>query len=102
MPDIHEIPLTDEQLPAPPTKFWKTTITYEVLTEGEKPPEYNNAAEVNYDIEDGDASGQRTVNTAIELTPQEMADALVAQGSDPTFLGIQVDADNKVVELGYA
>lgn len=99
--DAFEIPVTDEQLPAPPTKFWKTTITVTILTEGDEPPNYDSLADVVNDMIDGDASGQWTTNENKELEPQAMADALVEQGSDPEFLGIQVDDDNKVVGIGY-
>jgi len=100
--DAFEIPVTDEQLPAPPTKFWKTTIAVTILTEGDEPPNYDSLADVASDMIHGDASGQWTTNESEELEPQAMADALVEQGSDPEFLGIQVDENNKVVGIGYA
>jgi hypothetical protein len=100
--DAFEIPVTDEQLPAAPTKFWKTTISVTILTEGDEPPSYNSLADVALHMVDGDASGQWTVNEHEELQPQAMADALAEQGSDPEFLGIQVDENDKVVGIGYA
>ena len=99
--DEFEIPVTDEQVAAPPTKFWKTIRTIEVLTQGNKPPYYDNLDELAYDISHGDASGGTIGETQVELTAQEMADALDAHGSDPEFLGIQVDGDNKVVPKFY-
>jgi hypothetical protein len=99
--DAFEIPVTDEQLPAPPTKFWKTTITVTILTEGDEPPSYNSLEEVAMHMFDGDASGQWTTNESEELQPQAMADELYAQGSDPEFLGIQVDDDGNVTGIGY-
>lgn len=99
--DAFEIPVTDEQLPAPPNKFWKTTITVTILSEGDEPPSYNSLSDMADDVFQGDVSGQWTTNESEELEPQVMADELVGQASDPAFLGIQVDDDNKVVGFGY-
>lgn len=95
-----EIPVGDEQLPAPPTKFWKTTISVTVLTEGDEPPDYDSLMAMASAVEYGDASGQFT-STNEELDAQSMADALIAQASDPEFLGIRVNSENKVIGIGY-
>lgn len=92
--DAFQIPST--------TKFWKTTISVTILSEGDEPPRYGSLASVADDMINGDVSGQWTTNEFEELEAQAMANELLAQGSDPEFLGIQVDDDNKVVGIGYA
>jgi len=98
--EYFEVPVGDEQLPAAPTKFWKTVITVTVLTEGEEAPSYDSLSEVAYDIENGEASGSEKTEHE-ELDAQSMADALIKQGSDPAFLGIHVNDENKVIGVGY-
>lgn len=99
--DVFEIPVTDEQLPAPPTKFWKTTITVTVLTEGKKSPNYDWLKDKVDDMIGGAVLSEWTTEHK-ELTAQETANALVEQGLFPEFLGIQVGDDGKVVSPGYA
>jgi hypothetical protein len=67
-------------------KFFKTIITIEVLSEYK----YNNTnlLEINYDIDSGDCSGKVEVTKYEELTPEQMAKAALAQGSDPEFFGL--------------
>lgn len=67
-------------------KFFKTTITIEILSE----KKYNSTdlEKIAYDITDGDCSGVVNVTEYKELTPVEAAKALLAQGSDPEFFGL--------------
>lgn len=70
-------------------KFFKTTITIEILSE----KKYNSTdlEKIAYDITDGDCSGVVNVTGYDELTPEQAAKALLAQGSDPEFFGLSVD-----------
>ena len=64
--------------------YKKITLTIEVLSDGAW--EWENLTDVAHQISDGECSGEIT-NEEIEfLTPDEMAEALIAQGSDPSFL----------------
>ena len=73
-------------------KFFKTTITIEILSE----KKYNSTdlSKIAYDITDGDCSGKVEVSSYQELTPQEAAKALLAQGSDPEFFGLDDDGND--------
>lgn len=67
------------------SKYFKTTITYEVLSKGE-PVQFESMADLHAATYDGDCSGH-FIETKIEtLTEDEMRAALIAQGSDPEFL----------------
>lgn len=80
-------------------KFWKTTITVTVLSEGDE-PSFDSLGQVAYEIEDGDCSGHWSEDR-VEISAQDMADELYKQGSEPGFLGIGVDEDGKVTSVGY-
>lgn len=67
-------------------RFWKTTVRVVVLTDGLLPPLYRNACEVDSDITTGGASGEFEVVEQVEVSRDEMATLLIAQGSDPGFL----------------
>ena len=66
-------------------RFWKTIVTVEVLTKGELPPAYRRLEDVAYDIIEGDASGHTEYGPTVEVSRDEMAALLKAQGSDPEF-----------------
>jgi hypothetical protein len=72
-------------------KFFKTTITIEIISDRK----YNSVdlEQINYDITEGDCSGVVNVQNYQELTPEETAKALIAQGSDPEFLGLNTDGE---------
>lgn len=80
-------------------KFWKTTITVIVLSEGDE-PNFSSLNQVAYEIEEGDCSGHWS-EASTEISAQDMADELYKQGSEPGFLGIQVDENDKVTSVGY-
>lgn len=66
------------------TAYKKTTITVEVLSDGNW--EWDDLADVAYAITEGECSGV-IVDTDVKfMSAQEMGEALVAQGSDPDFL----------------
>lgn len=70
------------------TKFWKTTITFEVLTEHPESPLPDDMT--LQDIVDltinGHASGNVTDFESVEVTHKEMRHLLMHQNSDPDFL----------------
>jgi len=66
------------------TQLTRTIIQVEVLTDEAYNPD--SLEQVYYDITHGDASGTMEVKESATLGPQAMADALVKQGSDPSFL----------------
>lgn len=66
-------------------KYWKRVVTIEVLTKGEPIGELeldNLVHEIIY----GAASGKVTYADPVELTVDEMQEALINQDSDPSFL----------------
>ena len=74
-------------------KFYRTIIQVEVLSEDEIDLIANDLEAINYAITDGDCSGVVSVISTEVLSPQQMARATVAQGSDPTFFGIDQDGN---------
>ncbi len=71
-------------------KFYKTNIMITVLTQ-DYPVSPNTPIEVVVrEITDGDWSGVVEITETVELSEQEMATALLDQGSDPEFFGISV------------
>ena len=76
-------------------RYWKTTATTTILTEGDAPPAYEDMDggpdQVAYDITYGDASGVTTYLHE-EVTEEQMRLLLLEQGSAPNFL-LESDAD---------
>ncbi|MBL1153143.1 MAG: hypothetical protein HND43_10490 [Armatimonadetes bacterium] len=68
-------------------KFFKTTITVEVISE-ECPVSELGLADIAHQITQGDCSGEITNTEVVNLTPGQAAQALIDQGSDPDFLGL--------------
>ncbi len=77
------LPPVDEP---PAKKLYKTTIKIEVLSEGVYDPE--TLAEVHEDTTAGDCSADWTIESMVELTPEEMAKALNEQGSCEDFFSV--------------
>lgn len=82
------------------SKFFKTTIIIEILSE----QKFNNTnlEDINYAITQGDCSGKVEITGYQELTSKEAAAALLAQGSDPEFFGL--DENGKSLDddlIGY-
>ena len=70
------------------TKFWKTTIVFEVLTENPESPlpdDMTLGDIVNMTI-NGHASGNVTDMESVEVTHEEMKVLLGEQSSDPEYL----------------
>lgn len=74
-------------------KFYKTVIEVVVLSEDE-PYSCNDLAMLEYDITEGHFSGVWEVKSSEELSPEEAAKALLAQGSDPEFFRLSQDGEN--------
>ncbi len=72
-------------------KYTRATFTVTVLSRGPLPDDINLAG-LAYEIMEGDCSGQTERNDET-LTGPQMAAALVAQGSDPEFLGLTADGE---------
>lgn len=78
----------------PSSEYQKTTICIEVLSN--KFYDFNDLSQVNHDIIQGDCSGQITHTERESLSKEEMKQALMNQGSDPSFL-VQLSE----VEISY-
>jgi hypothetical protein len=71
-------------------KYFRTIVQVEVLSQ-DGPwdgPETHELGALNYAITEGDCSGAVTVISTEELSGPEAARALMAQGSDPEFFGL--------------
>jgi hypothetical protein len=68
-------------------KFFRTVIVTEVLSEN-APVDDASLSDIASDAVGGDLSAQRVRATVTELTPGQMATALLQQGSDPEFFGL--------------
>jgi len=71
-------------------KFYKTVITVTVLSE-DNPVTETNLSRIHDQITDGDWSGEVDADGGTELTAKEAAQALLAQGSDPSFFQLSDD-----------
>jgi len=69
-------------------KFYRTMLEVEILTDREIDFGVWSLADIGYEITDGDSSGQYEVKSVEELTPKQMAKALMDQQSDPGFFGL--------------
>jgi hypothetical protein len=82
-------------------KYYRTVIQVEVLSEYPLNEMFqNDLAAIAYAISEGDCSGEVTVTDSSELTGEEVAEALIAQGSDPGFFmlnddGSDMEGDNE-------
>lgn len=72
-------------------KFYKTILQIEVLSEDEPIDDELSLKEIDYAITEGDCSGIVKIVETVELTPEQAAKALEAQGSDPEFFGLTED-----------
>jgi hypothetical protein len=73
-------------------KFYKTTIMVEVLSE-EPLPNDMSLQDIAFGITDGDWSGHWEISEMKPLNGKETADALVAQGSDPSFFNLSDEGE---------
>ena len=66
--------------------FHKTIIQVEVLSEDFY--DFDNLEGTHYDITEGACSGKVKVLSQVELNAKEVREALVEQGSDPSFFQV--------------
>ena len=74
-------------------KFFKTEFTITLLHEDEI-GDCLSVESVAGAMQEGDCSGCMAQHESVPLTGEEMAKALVDQGSDPAFLGLTEDGDD--------
>lgn len=67
--------------------FYKTIVTVEILSEDEIHP--SSLSEISEQIESGDWSGAWDISSVEILSSEKMAQALIDQGSDPSFFQIE-------------
>jgi hypothetical protein len=72
-------------------KYFKTTFVIEVLSEDSPIDGDVTLTQLDYLINEGDCSGLIHTPTVIELSAEEVAKELIAQGSDPEFFGLDED-----------
>lgn len=65
-------------------KFFKSTITFVVLSE-DSPASDLNAAQIHYEITEGECVLLERTDTWEQVSPDTMAGLLVAAGSEPGF-----------------
>lgn len=73
-------------------KFYKHIITVEVISENDAVP--NSLEDVAYQMLTGEDSGVWEVTSTKTLNGKQAAKALIAQGSDPEFFGIDEDGND--------
>lgn len=73
-------------------KFYRTTIVIEVLSEEPYTPD--SVQQIDYDIIEGDCSGQMFAGKSFEVDGPTMAANLKAQGSDPEFFQLDDEGND--------
>lgn len=66
--------------------YYKTIVTVEVLSECEIGD--SSLEDIASEIHSGEWSGSYNVTSVEVLSPEKMAQALIDQGSDPSFFGL--------------
>ena len=66
-------------------KFYKTSITIQILSEGEPVPDGMELDDLSYEMRDGNYVGVVGEPVVEELTSKQMADELYFFGSVPSF-----------------
>ena len=74
------------------TKFYRTVITLEILSEDTGPSEAS-LGEIADECDDGAWSGHFLKVEQTEVTPKKMAELLQGQGSDPSFFDLTPDGE---------
>lgn len=74
-------------------KFYKSIIQVEVLSENAPMSSFcgEDLDNIHWQITYGDCSGATKIVSETELSGKEMAEALLHQGSDPSFFGLNND-----------
>lgn len=73
--------------------FFRTIVQIEIISD--EPIGDPSLEEINYQIMEGDWSGQYSVISQEEMSSQQAAIAIAAQGSQPEFFGID-DSGNEI------
>ncbi len=71
------------------SKFFRTTITLEILSEG--PFEFDDLHSVNWSITQGDCSGRIVDSTHEEITEPELVALCDKHHTDPEFFGVAIE-----------
>lgn len=74
-------------------KFYKTTITLEVLSE-EPIPNWMDTQAIVYEAQEGGFSMATVGNVEVELDGKQAANELTSQGSEPEFFGLTEDGED--------
>ena len=72
-------------------KFYRTVVEVEILSEDTY--DFEDLDILAYDVEDGDCSGQCAITAVERVSPQQMAELLTKQGSDPEFFGLDANGN---------
>lgn len=74
-------------------KFYKSIIQVEVLSEDHPISQLCGADldQINWQIKYGDCSGCEEIVSETEISAKEAAEALLKQGSDPSFFNLNED-----------
>lgn len=71
--------------------YYRTVVQIEILSKD--PYEYTNLRNLEYDVTQGDCSGVTKVISSEEVDRESMANLLLSQGSDPSFLIDDLEED---------
>ena len=77
-------------------KFYKTVLQVEILSEDAPVGDDVNLQEIYYGVTKGEWSGIVNVIFQEELTPEQMASALMEQGSDSEFFQLHTSFQEKM------
>lgn len=69
-------------------KLYRTVITAIILSEDAPVPHGTSLLDISNMIVEGDWSGKITSDGGTEMSPKEAVVALLEQGSDPAFFGL--------------
>lgn len=92
-PAYGERGIQEEAMPEP--KFYRTRITFEVLSDEPPPPDMDTSA-VIHECDEGAYVMAASEQVSVELSGAEMAQALTAAGSEPGFF--QLDDEGNPIE----
>lgn len=78
------------------SKFMRTVVQVEILHTDDVNVPNMSLSDIAYEIQDGDCSGEFKVVSSHKVSAKKMAQLTQAQGSDPSFFGI--DENGKEIE----
>jgi hypothetical protein len=74
-------------------KFYRTRIVVEVLSDYQL-PDGTDLESIHYEITQGGCSGVSAVESEREIDGREAVRALIQQGSEPAFFGLDEDGND--------